>query len=99
MPRLIAVLALVAVAGCATSYTADNNIGMVKDDLYEEAATLLAREGIPAQRGLGVSGRSGVRVAPKDAFRATKILTEWRRGKEPGTFLTRTEFEMQLEGR
>jgi len=100
MHRWIAVLAVAAAAGCAPPpLTADHNIGMVKDALFEEAVTLLAREGIPMQRGLGISGVTGVRVAPEDAFRATKILTEWRRVKEPGAFITRTEFEMQMEDR
>ena len=100
MRRSIALLALVVVAGCAPPpYTADHNVGMVKDALFDDAAAVLAREGIVVQRGLGVSGRTGVRVAPEDAFQATKILTEWRRGKEPGAFLTRTEFEMQLNDR
>jgi hypothetical protein len=58
---------------------------------------VLARAGIASERGQGVSGVTGILVRPEDAYTATKVLVEWRRGKAPGAYITRTEFEMQLE--
>jgi hypothetical protein len=49
------------------------------------------------QAGDHVVGVIGIRVPTEDAFRATKILLEWRRDKGPGAFLTREEFVGQLQ--
>jgi hypothetical protein len=100
MIRPLALLILVLAAGCAPPpYDVEHNIGMVKDSLFEDAAAVLSREGIAYRQGQGVSGLTGIRVAHEDAFLATRILLQWRRGKEPGAFLTREEFQMSLEGR
>lgn len=98
MGRILLLLALM-IAGCGPSLTVDNNIGMVKDDVYEEAVKVLANQGIRSERGSRVAGATGVRVAPDSAFMATNILLQWRRGKDPGAYITHTELEMQLGDR
>lgn len=91
-------LLLILLAGCAPPpYDADHGIGVVKSPLYQEAARILEREGIRVREGETTMGVTGVRVAFEDAYRATKFLLEWRRGKDSGAFLTREEFQMQLE--
>jgi hypothetical protein len=90
-------MALVLVAGCGPTLTVDNAIGVVKSTLFDDAERVLEREGIHVQAGDHVVGVIGIRVPTEDAFRATKILLEWRRDKGPGAFLTREEFVGQLQ--
>jgi len=88
---------LVLAAGCGPSLTVDNSIGVVKSALFADAERVLEREGIHVEGGDSAVGVTGIRVPPEDAFRATKILLEWRRDKGPGAFLTREEFVGHLE--
>ncbi len=90
-------LPLLLAAGCATSLSADHNVGMVRTEFFDDAVEVLKKEGIYAERGQSVGDSAGIRVSPQDAYWATKILLQWRRGKEPGAYITREEFEMQLE--
>ena len=98
MRNAAVLLALALVAGCAPPpYTADNNIGMVQESLFEEAAAVLAREGVEVQRGATYGTLTGIRVSYGDSFWATKVLLQWRRTKDPGAFITREEFTMGPE--
>jgi hypothetical protein len=98
MKRLLAI-ALLVVAGCAPPYGVEHSIGVVKTPLWEEAATILRREGIVVVEGETNLGMTGVRVAHEEAFRATKFLLEWRRTKTPpGAYLTRDEYILSIEG-
>src|SRR3954468_11915499 len=96
MMRLL-YLALVLVAGCGPSLTVDNAIGVVKSALFADAEQVLEREGIHVEGGDSVTGVTGIRVPAEDAYRATRILLEWRRDKGPGAFLTREEFVGHLQ--
>jgi hypothetical protein len=89
---------LILAVGCAgPPYTADNNVGFVKEALFDDASRVLAEQGIRVERGQAVGDLTGVRVAFGDVWWATQILVQWRRGKEPGSYVTREEFELQLE--
>lgn len=90
---------LVLLAGCAgPPYGVEHSIGVVQSPLFEEAASILRREGIVVVEGETTMGITGIRVAHEDAFRATRFMLEWRRTKPPGAFLTREEFAMRIEG-
>ena len=98
MKTLFLSVALLAAAGCAgPPYGPEYSIGVVKEPLFDEAAAILTREGIRFRKGDSTGSVTGVRTHPDDAFRATRILVEWRRGKPIGSFLTREEFQMGLE--
>jgi hypothetical protein len=97
--RTLCLLVLLA-GGCAPPpHGAEHAIGVIKDSLVPDALAVLEREGIRVQEGGSNLGVTGIRVFPEDAPRATRILLEWRRGKDPGAFLTRDEFQMQLDDR
>jgi len=96
--RRLSLLTLLCAAGCASPpYSADDNIGMVKTALVDEAIDLLAGQGVHARKGLEFGGHTGLRVEPEQSFWATRVLLQWRRTQEPGAFLTREEFEMGIE--
>jgi hypothetical protein len=95
--RRFSVLLLLLAAGCATSMTVDHNVGLVKNEFLDDAMEVLEKEGITAERGQTVGNSTGIRVSHQDAYWATKILLQWRRTKDPGAYITREEFEMQLE--
>jgi hypothetical protein len=95
---MTAVLFLSLAAGCAgPELSPEHNIGFVQSGFIDEAVEVLGRQGIHAQPGLQYPGLTGIRVDDKDVYWATRILLQWRRGKQPGAYVTREEFEMGLE--
>lgn len=93
----IGVLALLLSAGCGSPVTVDNNVGFVRTALFEDARRVLAEQGIEIVKGQSLGNVTGIRVAGGDSWWAVKILLQWRRGKEPGAYITREEFEQGLE--
>ncbi len=89
---------LMLAAGCGPpALTVQNSIGVVKDTLFEDAVRVLEHEGIRVEGGDRIQGVTGIRVPSEDAYRATRVLVEWRRNKGPGAYFTREEFQSSLE--